>query len=145
MDLSRFDHEKNQSLQNWNILNSRLRKLSTGSPVAFPVPFCVIQDRWKPKIENSPEYMVIFRKKRQNLPNYFYLRCSDVMDRPIPDGLVCEKTLAYLLTFVPQSFMATSWIIIDIDENMSRGGSVLSTDPPPLEILCPLFCKKTGV
>ena len=98
----------------------RLRKLNRESSVTVLAPFCVIQGRWTPKIDIFPEYIVISRKNRQNLQDYFYLRCSDVMDRPIPDGLVCEKTLAYLLTFVPQSFMAISWIIIDIGENMSR-------------------------
>ena len=130
-DLSRFDHEKNECLQNWHILKHRLRKLSTGSPVTVPVPFCLIQGRWKPKIDNSPEFMVIFCKKWQNLPDYFYLRCSDIMDRSIQDGLVSEETLAYLLTFVPQSFMAISWIIIDIGENMCRGGWCTRYTSPP--------------
>ena len=75
-----------------------------------------------PKIDYFPEFVVIFCKKRKNLPDYFYLRCSDIMDRPMHDGLLSEKTLAYLLTLVPQSFMAISWIIIDIGENVSRGG-----------------------
>ena len=36
-----------------------------------------------------------FPEKWQNLQDYFYLRCSYVMDRPIADGLVSEKTRAY--------------------------------------------------
>ena len=70
------------------------------------------------------------------------------MDRRVPDGLVAAKRLAYLLTFGPQSFMTIQRIIIDIGENMSRGG-VYSVPPlgiPMLHILkqkigVKVFCK----
>ena len=54
---------------------------------------------------------VIFAKKS-------YLRSLNIMDRPAVPDRVSEKILAYFLTFVPQSFMAICWIIIDIGENM---------------------------
>ena len=51
------------------------------------------------------------------------------MDRHVVASLVAPKRLAHLLTFASQSFMALHRIIIDIGENMSRGGT-LSVPPP---------------
>ena len=61
------------------------------------------------------------------------------MERRVVDSLVAPKRLAYFLTFVSPSFMALHRIIIDISQNMSRGGTL---SVPPLEILCPTFYTK---
>ena len=67
------------------------------------------------------------------------------MERHSAPSFVSGERLAYLLTFVPQSFMAFFFIVIEIGENMCRGGSVLSTDPPPRIPMSLILQKKTGV
>ena len=44
------------------------------------------------------------------------------MEIRVVASLVAPKRLAYLLTFASQSFMALHRIIIDIAENMFKGG-----------------------
>ena len=53
------------------------------------------------------------------------------MERHIAPSFVSGERLAYLLTFVPQSFMAFFFIIIEIGENMCRGGVCTQYRPPP--------------
>ena len=52
------------------------------------------------------------------------------MERHSAPSFVSGERLAYLLTFVPQSFMAFFFIVIEIGENMCRGG-LYSVQTPP--------------
>ena len=64
------------------------------------------------------------------------------MERRVVAGLALAKRLVYLLTFVPQSFMALHQIIIDIGENLFMGGWWTAVHHPPMEFLCVTFYKK---
>ena len=51
------------------------------------------------------------------------------MGKRVVDSVEALKRLVYPLTFASLSFMALHRIIIDIGQNMSRGGTLKCTPP----------------
>ena len=78
--------------------------------------------RWRVETDFFVKFLSFFVKNWQKLRKKIYLHVWNFIERRIVAGLVSTKRLVYLLTFVPQSFMAARWIIFEIGENMSRGG-----------------------
>ena len=89
-------------------------------------------------------FLLFFVKKTQKIQKLTNLGDWNFMERHIVDSFVAPKILAYLLTLATQSFMALHRIIIDIGENMSRGG-VHWVYPPPGNPKYHILQKKIGV
>ena len=66
------------------------------------------------------------------------------MGKRVVDSVEALKRLVYPLTFASLSFMALHRIIIDIGQNMSRGGYT-QVNPPPGNPKYHILQKKIGV